>query len=93
MRKSHEQFIIKEHFYYTLYLIESCVNQNCSCNTVSQSSFKCFSISCVPEHEIRIEKCSDTCQYKIEFVLTFSKNDQTLVEICTVALHFGSDIC
>ena len=33
------------------------------------------------------------CQHKIKFVLTFSGNDQTLVEICTVALHFGSDIC
>ena len=47
----------------------------------------------IPEHEIRTEKCSDACQHKIKFVLTFSGNDQTLVEICTVALHFGSDIC
>ena len=30
------------------------------------------------EHDIRSEKCSDTCQYKIKFVLTFGKNDQTL---------------
>ena len=45
------------------------------------------------EHEIRTEKCSDTCQHKIKFALTFSRNDQTLVEICTVALYFGSDIC
>ena len=46
-----------------------------------------------PEHEIRIEKCSDTCQLKIKFVLPFSKNGQTLIEICTVALYFSSDIC
>ena len=37
--------------------------------------------------------CSDTCQHKITFVLTFTKNDQTLVEISTMALYFGSDIC
>ena len=24
-------------------------------------------------------KCSDTCQHKIKFVLTFTNNDQTLV--------------
>ena len=30
---------------------------------------------------------------QIKFVLTFSINDQTLVETCTVALHFGLDIC
>ena len=45
------------------------------------------------EHEIRTEKCSDTCQHKIKFVLTFSRNDQMLIEICIVALYFGSDIC
>ena len=45
------------------------------------------------EHDIRSEKCSDTCQYKIKFVLTFAKNDQTLVEICIVALNFGPGIC
>ena len=44
-------------------------------------------------HEIRTEKQSDTCQHEIKFVLTFSRNDQTLIEICTVALHFGSDVC
>ena len=32
-------------------------------------------------------------EHKIKFVLTFSENDQTLVEICTVALYFGSEIC
>ena len=37
--------------------------------------------------------CSDACQHKIKFVLTFTQNDQTLVEICTVALYFASDIC
>ena len=37
------------------------------------------------EDEIRTEKCSDIRQHKIKFVLTFSKYDQTLVEICTVA--------
>ena len=26
-------------------------------------------------------------------VLMFAKNDQTLVEICTVVLHLGSDVC
>ena len=45
------------------------------------------------EHEIRTEKYSDTCQHKIKCALTFSRNEQTLVEICTVALYFGSDIC
>ena len=25
--------------------------------------------------------------------MTFSRNDQKLIEICTVALHFGLDIC
>ena len=45
------------------------------------------------KHEIRTEKGSDICQHKIKLVLTFAKNDQTLVEICTVALYFGSDIC
>ena len=44
-------------------------------------------------HEIRTEKCSDACQHKVKFALTFSGNDQTLVEICTVALHFCLDIC
>ena len=28
-----------------------------------------------------------------EIYLTFPKSDQTLVENCTVALYFGSDIC
>ena len=42
---------------------------------------------------MRTEKYLDTCQHKIKFVLTFLKNDQASVEICTVALCFGSDIC
>ena len=44
------------------------------------------------EHEIRTEKCLDMCQHKKKFVLTFAKNDQTLiiVEIFTVASYFGS---
>ena len=33
--------------------------------------------------EIRKERSSDTCQYKIKYVLTFTKNDLTLVEIST----------
>ena len=33
------------------------------------------------EHEIRTEKCSDTCQIKINLLT------------CTIALYFGSDIC
>ena len=33
------------------------------------------------EHEIRAEKCSDTCHHKMKFVLTFTKNNLTLVEI------------
>ena len=37
-------------------------------------------------------KSADTCQI-IKFVLTFSRNDLTLVETCTVALCFSSDIC
>ena len=48
---------------------------------------------CITEHEIRTEKCSDTCQHKIKFVLTFSRNDQTLIEICDIVLYVGSDIC
>ena len=43
-----------------------------------------------PEHEIRTEKCSDTCHHKMKFVLTFTKNDLTLLEI---KLNFGSDTC
>ena len=34
----------------------------------------------IPE-QIRTEKCSDTCQHKIKCVLTFIKNDLTLVII------------
>ena len=34
------------------------------------------------EHEIRTKKWSDKCQHKIKFALTFSRNDQTLIEIC-----------
>ena len=46
------------------------------------------------EHEkIRAEICSDTCQHKIKCVLTFIKNDLTLVEIHAIALYFDSDIC
>ena len=33
------------------------------------------------------------CQQKIQFVLTFTQNDLTLVEIYTVVLHFGLDTC
>ena len=33
------------------------------------------------------------CWHKINFVLTFFRDDQTLIEICIVALCFGSDIC
>ena len=40
------------------------------------------------KHDTRTEKCSDICQHTIKLVLTFTKNDQTLVEICTVALYF-----
>ena len=36
-------------------------------------------------HEIKTNKCSDTCQYKIKFVLTFIKNDLTLVEITLIS--------
>ena len=45
------------------------------------------------ELEIRTEKCSDTCQHNIKFVLTFTKNDLTLVETYTTALKFGLDTC
>ena len=38
------------------------------------------------------EKCSDTCQHKIKFVLTFTKNDLTLVEISVMGLDFCSDV-
>ena len=27
------------------------------------------------------------------FVLTFTKNDQTLIELCTLVIQFGSDTC
>ena len=58
------------------------------------SSLLCSDFTCTyAEHEIRTVKCSDTCQHMIKFVLTFAKNDQMLVEICTVALYFGSDKC
>ena len=45
------------------------------------------------EREIRTEKCSDTCQHNIKFVLTFTKNDLTLVETYTITLKFGLDTC
>ena len=45
------------------------------------------------KHEIRTEQCWDICQHKIKFVLIFSKIYQTLIEVRTVALYFGSDIC
>ena len=45
------------------------------------------------EHEIRTEKCLDTCHHKMKFVLTFTKNDLTLVEINAITLNFGSDTC
>ena len=32
------------------------------------------------EHEIRIKKCSETCQHKIKFVLTFTKISRNSVE-------------
>ena len=38
-------------------------------------------------------KSVQTCQHKIRFVLTFTQNDLTLVEIYTVLLHFGLDTC
>ena len=34
-----------------------------------------------------------TFQHKIKCVLTFTKNDLTLVEIYAIALNFGSDMC
>ena len=40
-------------------------------------------------HEMRTEKCSDMCQHKIKFVLTFAKNDLTLVDTyvyCSIIL-------
>ena len=45
------------------------------------------------EHEIRAEKCSDTCHHKMKFVLTFTKNDLTLVKINAITLNFDSDTC
>ena len=45
------------------------------------------------EHEIRTEKCSDTCHHKMKFVLAFTKNDLTLVEINAITLNFGLDTC
>ena len=38
-------------------------------------------------HEIRSEKCSDTCQHKIKLVLTFLRNDQMLVKIYYIAAY------
>ena len=43
----------------------------------------------ITEHEIRTEKCSDTCQHN----LTSTKNDLTSVETYTIALNFGLDTC
>ena len=37
------------------------------------------------EHEIRTEKCSNTCQHKTDIF----QNEQILVEICTVVLHLS----
>ena len=45
------------------------------------------------KHKIRSEKRSDEYQLKIKFVLTFSNNDQSLVETYTVALYFCLEIC
>ena len=45
------------------------------------------------ELEIRTVKCSDTCQNNIKFVLTFTKNDLTVVETCAIALNFDLDMC
>ena len=45
------------------------------------------------ELEIRTEKCSDTCQPNIKFVLTFTKNDLTLIETYAIVLNFGLDTC
>ena len=44
---------------------------------------------CLPEYEII---CSYTRQ-QIKFVLTFTQNDLTSVEIYTVVLHCGLDTC
>ena len=42
------------------------------------------------EHDVRTEKCSDTCQHNIKFVLTFAKKDLTLAETYarSIALNF-----
>ena len=47
----------------------------CVCLYVVCMCCMCVYVLCVchAEHEIRTEKCSDTCQHKIKFVLTFSK--------------------
>ena len=45
------------------------------------------------EHEIRTEKCSDICQHKIKVVLTFTKNDLTLVETYAITLDLCLDMC
>ena len=53
----------------------------------------CYSIVITTAgHEARNESVQ-TCQHKIKFVLTFTQNDLTLVEIYTVVLHFGLDTC
>ena len=49
----------------------------------------CVCVCVCVRHEIRIKKCSDTCQCKIKFILTIIKTDLTLVEIYAVAIDFG----
>ena len=56
----------------------------CVCVCTNVYIFPCrheyFNISasprvCSPEHVIRLQKCSDTCQHKIKFVLILIKTD------------------
>ena len=47
----------------------------------------------MPSGHKTIKNCLTIRQHKIGFVLTFTQNDLTLVEIHTVVLHFGLDTC
>ena len=46
----------------------------------------------IPQHEIRVKKCLDTCQLKTKFVSILKKTNLT-VKIDTITLNFGSDTC
>ena len=52
-----------------------------------------MSVICREHKMCKDEKCSDIYVSTIKFVLTFTNNDLTLVEIYAIVLDFCSDIC